>query len=147
LAACSKYRDVGTISLKGFAESVRAAGARRKRCREPVRRLTRVTETRPNEPRAGTLPYMGTSMSRTKTWPQAPLSCFLCSTDLNFGRDHPFVRPLRSPSFRPDPRALRPVAHRASQGWPLSKCFNAHYISRPFLDWPEQDGKLGRVGG
>jgi len=23
-------------------------------------------------------PYMGTSMSRTKTWSQAPLSCFLC---------------------------------------------------------------------
>jgi hypothetical protein len=29
-------------------------------------------------------PYMGTSMSRTKTWPQAHLSCFLCSTELNF---------------------------------------------------------------
>jgi hypothetical protein len=37
--------------------------------------------------------YMGTSMSRTKTWPRVPLSYFLCSTDLNFGRDHPFVRP------------------------------------------------------
>ena len=50
-------------------------------------------------------------------------------------------------SFRPDPRVLRPVAHRGSQGWPLSKWFSAYYIFRPFLDWPEQDGKLGRVGG
>jgi hypothetical protein len=85
-------------------------------------------------------------MSRAKTWPEAPLSCFLCCTDPNFGRDHPFVRPLRSPSFRPDPRVLRPVARRGSQGWPLSKWFSTHYIFRPLLDCPEHDGKLGRVG-
>jgi hypothetical protein len=67
-------------------------------------------------------------------------------TSWNHGRDHPFVRPMQSPSFRPDPRVLRLVAHRVSQGWPLPECFSAHYIFRPLLDWPEHDGKLGRVG-
>jgi hypothetical protein len=54
--------------------------------------------------------------------------------------------------MRDSASVARPAGSQArraqgSQGWPLSKWFSAHYIFRPLLDWPEQDTKLGRVGG
>jgi len=59
---------------------------------------------------------------------------------------HPFVRPLRSPSFRPDPRVPKAGARRVSQGWPSLKSLNKLRDSRPLLDCLEHDGRLGRVG-
>ena len=55
--------------------------------------------------------------------------------------------PLQSPSFRPDPQSLKAVARRASQRMAVALIVpTRRLISRPLLDWPEHDGRLGRVG-
>ena len=61
-------------------------------------------------------------------------------------RSYPFVWPLQSPSFRPDPQYLNALARRAGQGWPPRCPCHARRISRPLLDRSEHDGRLRRVG-
>jgi hypothetical protein len=54
--------------------------------------------------------------------------------------------PLRSPSLRPDPRFAQGVARRGCQGRPARRRRGILGASRPYLDSPEHDANVRRVG-
>jgi hypothetical protein len=78
---------------------------------------------------------------------QRHLSFFLSFLLPYFLLSHPFVRPQRSPSFRPDPRALIAAAHRdrsrmaVAQAVQRAAAFPGH-----FLTGPSTAAGSGRVG-